>query len=256
MWRARVGRDRGCRILLYTYGYITLKTHKHSREKSSFFTHQLCFRPSPVSTSDYPQTQPITMSPQRETDAFPIQVLTSVNYPDWLAKKPRRGPTARKGAGKPPRRPIHNRSWVDKDHRIPQKPQVPAHAITKPKSERQQSVDARKPVQYYTWWLDCDKEFLLWGRLRKTFIFTMRSITYKPPLDYLVRIYVSGCETKHPGEWNPAVGPGTETDIGYMAQPPPNLNPTSMPYVYAWQPPSAPLFDGRFLNPQYIRRKR
>lgn len=168
---AGAGRSVEIEAAEFCYGYITLKPHKHPREKSSLLTHQVCLRSSPASTPDHPQIQPIAMSPQRETDSFPIQVLTSVNYPDWLAKKPRRGPTARKAGGKPPRGPIHNRTWVDKDHCTPQKPQVPAHAITKPKSERQQSVDARKPVQYYTWWLDCDKEFLLWGRLRKTFMF-------------------------------------------------------------------------------------
>lgn len=168
MWRARVGRDRGCSILLRIY----YPQNSQTSQRKKFPPHSPTLPPVfPRFYARPPTIQSIAMSPQRETDSFPIQVLTSVNYPDWLAKKPRRGPTARKAAGKPPRGPIHNRTWVDKDHCTPQKPQVPAHAITKPKSERQQSVDARKPVQYYTWWLDCDKEFLLWGKLQKTFMF-------------------------------------------------------------------------------------
>lgn len=95
----------------------------------------------------------------QKADTFSIQVLTSGNFPDWLAKKPRRGPKARKIPGNPPRGPIHNRNLVDKAHRT-QQPQIPA------KVEKQQTVETRKPVQYYTWWLDCDGEFLLWGRLR------------------------------------------------------------------------------------------
>lgn len=121
-----------------------------------------------------PPSSSAAMYPQSEMDtAFNIQVLTSVNFPDWMAKKPRRGsPRTRKTPGKSSKAPVHNinRNWTDKFQRT-QRPHVPAPAKVKlEKPDTSSAAEIRKPIQYDSWELIIDGEFLLRGTLRKNLV--------------------------------------------------------------------------------------
>lgn len=263
---ARGSRDQGSWIPLI---YISLKSHEIFKKKTR----------SPLILPPTPNTQPFpsstAMYPQSEMDtAFNIQVLTSVDFPDWMAKKPRRrSPKTKKTPGKSSKAPIHTRIWADKFQRTQQpRAHVPAPVKVKPEKQVTSAVEIRKPIQYDSWELIIDGEFLLRGTLRKNLIFIYFyltfSITYKSFTDYFMRTSPSGssgsdcCEmgwSEHSddrgalleGLRNTSTAavhqlPAAETNIDYITQLPlQNLTPTPTSHVYA-PPDIAPtLFNSK-----------
>lgn len=119
------------------------------------------------------------MSSHRETDTFPDELLTSADYPNWLAKKTRRGSKAAKAVGKSSRGPMQSRNWAEDKFPRTQQPQVPIVAKVKPEKQGVSIAGIRKPVVYQNWVLICDREYLLWGKLQKGHVVYASSLTYE-----------------------------------------------------------------------------
>lgn len=112
------------------------------------------------------------MSPQRETDTFPIHVTTSVDYLNRLAKKLPRGSRASKVSKAPPKT---KRERSLGEGKLPQQSEIPVLTLFKPQNRTKtrpvqsgkngvpRSAGRVEPPVYLDWEVIFDEKYLLWG---------------------------------------------------------------------------------------------